>query len=339
LKEDKVKILEMPGLDPYANLAAEDYILSERTDDDYLLLWRNDNTIVVGLHQNTLEEINLPFVERHKINVVRRRTGGGAVYHDLGNLNFSFITDARDASRLTMERFTLPIVRALSAMGLKAEASGRNDILANGLKISGNAQCLHGERILHHGTLLFDTDLSVAGKALKVKPEKFISKSVKSVRARIGNIGELLDPAMSMEEFYKTLLQSLVRNGNTGAPLAETLELTGKDLRAIAELRENKYATWEWNYGRSPDFNFRNMQKYAGGFLEVLLKVENGYINSCKFFGDFMALRPAAEVAEKLLGVKYTRKDASAILATMPLAEFFGSIGRNEILDCLFNNG
>jgi lipoate-protein ligase A len=335
-----MKILELQGADPYANLAAEDYILSNFSDDDYLLLWRNDNTIVVGLHQNTLEEINLPFAEQHKINIVRRRTGGGAVYHDLGNLNFSFITDARDASRLTMERFTLPIVRALSSMGLKAEASGRNDILAGGLKISGNAQCLHGERILHHGTLLFDTDLSMAGKALKVKPEKFLSKSVKSVRARIGNIKELLPPpVMSMAAFRKTLVQSLVRDNHTRASQAETLTLGGEDLRAIAGLRENKYMTWEWNYGRSPAFNFRNTQKYAGGFLEVLLDVENGQINACKFFGDFMALRPAAEAAEKLLGIKYNRADASAVLETLPLAEFFGSIGRDELLDCLFNNG
>jgi lipoate-protein ligase A len=186
--------------------------------------------------------------------------------------------------------------------------------------------------------LLFDTDLGVAGKALKVKPEKFASKSVKSVRARIGNIRELLHQDMSMEDFSGTLLQSIVHDNNAQALRAETLTLTGKDLRAIAELRENKYVTWEWNYGRSPAFNFRNIQKFAGGFLEVLLNIENGYINSCKFFGDFMALRPAAGVEEKLLGIKYSREDAAAVLETMPLAEFFGSICLDEILDCLFNN-
>jgi lipoate-protein ligase A len=333
-----MQLLEMQGTDPYTNLATEDYILSSYCADDYLLLWRNDNTIVVGLHQNTLEEINAAFAEQNNIRVVRRRTGGGAVYHDLGNLNFSFITEARDASRLTMERFTLPVVRALAAMGLNAEASGRNDILINGSKISGNAQCLHKERILHHGTLLFDADLSMAGKALQVKPEKFASKSVKSVRARIGNIKEFLRPAMRMEEFSVNLAQCLMRDNLAQTGQAGTLELTAHDLLAIAELRENKYATWEWNYGRSPAFNFRNMRKYAGGFLEVLLDIEDGRVKACKFFGDFMALRPAAEVAEKLSGSKYTRAGAAAVLERMPLEEFFGGIGRDEVLDCLFNS-
>jgi lipoate-protein ligase A len=328
-----MKILKMQGTDPYANLATEDYILSNFTDDDdYLLLWRNDNTIVVGLHQNTSEEINSAFVEENQVRVVRRRTGGGAVYHDLGNLNFSFITEAKDASRLTMERFTLPIVRALSAMGLQAEASGRNDILVNGSKISGNAQCLYRGRILHHGTLLFDSDLSVVSKALKVKPEKFQSKSVKSVRARVGNIKEFLPVPMGIEEFTAALTQNLTQDVKP-----EALTLPAQILKSIQELRDSKYVTWEWNYGRSPAFNFKNMQKFEGGFLEVFLDVADGSIKACKFFGDFMALRPVAEVAEKLLGIKYARESVSKILEKLPLSEFFGTISRNEILDCLFN--
>jgi lipoate-protein ligase A len=333
----QLKTLSMPGTDPYTNLATEDYILSTFTEDDYLLFWRNDNTIVVGLHQNTQEEINTAFVDANNIRVVRRRTGGGAVYHDLGNLNFSFITDARDAARITMERFTLPIVRGLADMGLQAETSGRNDILINGSKISGNAQCLHKNRILHHGTLLFDSDLSVLSKALNVKPEKFLSKSVKSVRARVGNIKDFLPGPMSMENFSEHLLQSLTNYSLAQNVKAETLELSAQDINAIKELRASKYAAWEWIYGRSPDFNFKNIQKYSGGFLEALLDIKDGHIKNCKFFGDFMALRPAALVAEKLLGVKYTREDVADILKQLPLTEFFDTISLNEILNCMFD--
>ncbi|MDL2313880.1 lipoate--protein ligase [Desulfovibrio sp. OttesenSCG-928-C14] len=327
-----MKVLKMPGTDPYLNLATEDYILTNLTQGDYLLLWRNNNTIVVGLHQNTQEEINSVFVEERKVSVVRRRTGGGAVYHDLGNLNFSFITDAREAALITMERFTLPIVEALREMGLEAEASGRNDILVGGKKVSGNAQALLRGRILHHGTLLFNSDLSVLSQALKVKPEKFLSKSVKSVRGRVGNISEFLQEPMSVEEFGDRILACVSRNSQ-----AEELVFSPEERAAIQDLRDSRYLTWEWNFGRSPKFNFHNIEKYDGGFLELFLDVREGVIDSCAFYGDFMALRPAAEVAEKLTGARYERGAVAAILAALPLGEYFGTLDLEDILDCMFN--
>ncbi|MDR2893337.1 MAG: lipoate--protein ligase [Deltaproteobacteria bacterium] len=334
-----MKIIHLPDTDPYLNLAIEEHFLRDRDDDDYLLLWRNDNTIVVGLHQNTGEEINSAFVEERGIRVVRRRTGGGAVYHDLGNLNFSFITGAVGAEQMTMRRFTQPVARALEEMGLHAEAVGRNDILAEGRKVSGNAQTLHKQRILHHGTLLFDSDLSVLSQALKVKPEKFLSKSVKSVRARVGNIAELLPEelrGMSMEAFRDRVALSFARAGK-----AETLELEAAVLEAAQCLAADKYRTWEWNFGRSPQFTFRNQEKYPGGFLEVWLNVRQGVIQACGFYGDFMALRPAAELAEQLRGLRHERGAVAAALdnltgKTAPLSEYFGSITRDEILHCMF---
>ena len=160
-----VYYLETRSTDPYYNLAFEEYVLTHRTEGDYLLLWQNDNTVVVGRNQNTAEEINADFVEAHHIRVVRRGTGGGAVYHDLGNLNYSFITDAGEKEKLSFARFTEPVVKALCELGLSASASGRNDILVDGCKVSGTAQRLSGDRVLHHGTLLFDSDPSLVGGA------------------------------------------------------------------------------------------------------------------------------------------------------------------------------
>jgi len=194
--------LETGSQDPCYNLAFEETVLARRTQGDYLLLWQNDNTIVIGQNQNAEAEINRTFVEGHHIHVVRRTTGGGAVYHDLGNLNYSFITDAGNAERLTMERFTKPIVEALKGLGLNAEASGRNDILVEGRKVSGTAQRLMKGRILHHGTLLFDANPGMVAGALNADPAKFQSKGAKSVRSRIGNIREFLPEKMSMTDFW-----------------------------------------------------------------------------------------------------------------------------------------
>ena len=168
---EQVTYLETGSLDPHYNLAFEEYVLCNRREGEYLLLWQNDNTIVIGQNQNAEAEINRAFVEEHHINVVRRTTGGGAVYHDLGNLNYSFITDAGDSDQLAMERFTRPVVEALKALGLQAEASGRNDILVEGRKVSGTAQRIVKGRILHHGTLLFDANPSMVAGALRVDPE------------------------------------------------------------------------------------------------------------------------------------------------------------------------
>ena len=181
-----IHYLETGSVDPCYNLALEQVVLEQRREGDWLMLWQNRNTVVVGLNQNTAEEINASFVEAHGITVVRRMTGGGAVYHDLGNLNYSFIRDVGNAEELTIGRFTEPVCRALASLGVQASVSGRNDILVDGKKISGVAQRIVGGRILHHGTLLFDSDPAMIAGALRADPAKFTSKSAKSVRSRVG---------------------------------------------------------------------------------------------------------------------------------------------------------
>lgn len=326
-----VNYLETGSLSPFYNLAFEEYVLSHRTQGDYLLLWQNDNTIVIGQNQNAEAEINRSFVEAHQIRVVRRSTGGGAVYHDLGNLNYSFITDLGDAEQLTMARFTKPIVEALRGLGLDAEASGRNDILVSGRKISGTAQRVKQGRILHHGTLLFDANPGMVAGALNVDPTKFQSKSAKSVRSRIGNIRDFLSTDMNLEAFWAYLKESLAGSGLVHD------SLSAGELSAVAELERTKYNTWEWNFGRSPNYNLTNKRRYEGGCLEPQVVVEKGLITDIVFYGDFLSVRPLDELTEALKGCPYRSVDVGAVLDRFPLAELFGGIQRDEVLDVLFH--
>ena len=326
-----VHYLETGSQSPYYNLAFEEYVLTHRTQGDYLLLWQNENTIVVGQNQNTEAEINRPFVEAHHINVVRRSTGGGAVYHDLGNLNYSFITDAGDKASISMDRFTSPVVEALKGLGLQAEASGRNDILVEGRKVSGTAQRLYGNRILHHGTLLFDANADMVAGALQVDPEKFRSKSTKSVRSRIGNIRSFLKQDMDMPAFWAYLKETLAGSGM----VFDTL--TADELAQVDKLKAEKYDTWEWNYGRSPKFNVRCKRYWDGGCLEANVSIANGVITDVRFFGDFLSVCGLEELVERLKGVAFRPEDVGAVLNDSPVGELFGGITADEVTATIFD--
>ncbi len=323
--------LETGSQDPYYNLAFEETVLRRRTEGDWLLLWQNDNTIVVGQNQNTEEEIDHDFVDAHHIHVVRRSTGGGAVYHDLGNLNYSFITDAGQAEQLAMERFTRPIVAALRGLGLEAEASGRNDILVEGRKVSGTAQRLAKGRILYHGCMLFDADPGMIAGALRADPDKFASKSTKSVRSRVSNIRPLLKEDMTLAQFWAYLKTALTADG-----LTETA-LTAEELAEVERLKREKYDTWEWNWGRSPQYGYRDRRRFPGGTLEVRADVEKGHIRDIVFFGDFLSVVPLDGLCAALAGCPWRREDAAAVLDRFPVGEMFGAITAEQVLDTMFN--
>ncbi len=325
-----VTYLETGSQDPYYNLAFEELVLERRRDGEYLLLWQNDNTVVVGQNQNTEAEINREFVEAHGIRVVRRSTGGGAVYHDLGNLNYSFITDAGDAEKLTMERFTRPVVEALRGLGLRAEASGRNDILVEGRKVSGTAQRLVRRRILHHGTLLFSADPGMVAGALNADPSKFQSKSAKSVRSRIGNIRDFLPADMEIGAFWEYLKTALAGGGMV------TGSLTAEELAAVEALKSTKYDTWEWNYGRSPQYDMTNNRRFEGGGLEVRVAVKAGHITDIVFYGDFLAVAPLDGLTAALEGCAFRRQAVAEVLDTFPVGELFGAVTKDEILETMF---
>ncbi|MTK10589.1 MAG: lipoate--protein ligase [Clostridiaceae bacterium] len=327
-----MKYILSNSFNPYFNLALEEYIFKTvGMQEDFIILWQNENTIVIGRHQNTIEEINANFAQENNIKVVRRITGGGAVYHDLGNLNFSFITGYDKNNMIDYKKYTIPVINALKKLGVDAELSGRNDLTIDGKKFSGNAQSMHKGRILHHGTLLFDSNLDIIGKGLNVQLDKIQSKGIKSVRSRVTNIKDYLREGTDVNGFKELLLKNLFENN-----ILEEYHLSENDLVSITKLKESKYDTWEWNYGKSPKFNFKNSKRFANGKLEVLLNVNSGLINECKIYGDFLALCSVDELEEKLRGIRYEKSAIEYILSSVNLTQYFGNITLDEILECFF---
>lgn len=326
-----IHYLETGSVDPCYNLALEQYVLEQRREGDWLMLWQNRNTVVVGLNQNTAEEINASFVEAHGITVVRRMTGGGAVYHDLGNLNYSFIQDVGNAEELTIGRFTEPVCRALASLGVQASVSGRNDILVDGKKISGVAQRIVGGRILHHGTLLFDSDAAMIAGALRADPAKFTSKSAKSVRSRVGNLRDYLPEGIDLPRFWKLLLHELTRDGLIRESLSPD------ELQEVRRLADEKYRSWDWTYGHSPDSQYHSRRRFPGGTLEVYMDLHTGRIEDISFFGDFMATAPLDGLTEALRGVRLDAESLTEVLDRFDLPSLFGGIRKEEVLFLLLN--
>ncbi|KQU10786.1 MULTISPECIES: lipoate--protein ligase [Bacillus] len=319
--------------DPMINLAIEEYCLKYLDPEEtYLLFYINQPSIIIGKNQNTIEEINTKYVEDNGIKVVRRLSGGGAVYHDKGNLNFSFITKDDGDSFHNFKKFTEPVIKALEKLGVKAELSGRNDIMADGRKISGNAQFATRGRIFSHGTLLFDSEIEHVVSALNVKKEKIESKGIKSIRSRVANISELMDQKMTTEEFRKILL-SYIFDTNGDVP---EYQLTAKDWEKIHEISRDRYQKWEWNYGRSPKFNLQHSKRFPAGSIDLRLEVKKGIIQDCKIFGDFFGVGDIADIEKRLIGQQYDRKTISDVLEDMDMRHYFGNVSKEDFLDLIY---
>ena len=328
--DDNKKIMhymETGSTDPAYNLAFEQFVFENCFSGSYVILWQNDNTIVVGRNQNTLQEINRQFVEEKGIHVVRRMTGGGTVYHDLGNLNYSYISDYDE--NVSMEAFNAPVCSALGKLGLIARSSGRNDITVDEKKVSGVAQRIYKNRILHHGCILFNADTTVLAGALNADPEKFTSKSVKSVSSRVANISDLLETKIGMDEFKDRIRKELIGAGAVNFSLSEA------ELDAVEKLAENKYRSWEWNYGHSPEYTFHHKKRFPAGSLEVFLNIKNGYITDAVFFGDFMAQMDHTAASEALKGVRFQKEDVQKALDIPDLDKMFGGITAENIADVI----
>ncbi|NLA78818.1 MAG: lipoate--protein ligase [Erysipelothrix sp.] len=317
---------------PYFNLALDEYALRHvNVDEDFFILWQNEPSIIIGKNQTTLEEINQHYVDAHKIKVARRVSGGGAVYHDFGNLNFTFITKVDDPSKVNYKKYVQPVVDALASMGIQAEASGRNDVLVDGLKISGNAQRMANGKLMHHGTILFDVDIEAMVEALSVDPSKFKSKGSKSVRSRVTNIKDHLPPDTTLEMFWEKLHYYLSNKGQD-----REIILTNHDYDAINQRVKEQFETWEWNYGASPDFDYHHKTRFEGGTVDVSAKVDQGIIKQIRFNGDYLGLEDVADLESALIGVRYDKSSIKASLSRFDLRLFFGSITLENILDLMF---
>ena len=321
-------IIDSPSHNAFFNIAAEEYLLTRFPVEDLFLLYVNAPSIIIGKFQNTLAEINLDYIQEKGIKVVRRMSGGGAVYHDLGNLNFSFHTLLADHDFGDFSQFTKPVLTLLNRLGVPAVLEGRNDLLVEGKKFSGNAKLARKGKMIQHGTLLLDSEMEVLGEALKANPLKFIDKATKSTRSRVTNLISYL-PEDTTTEHLKNLLTEEIISNSTGA---ERYELTEEDHEGIAQLMSEKYETWDWNFGFSPNYNFQKAIKIPAGFIEVHLDVIKGTIEKAKIFGDFFAPKPIEELEEQLIGQHHEAEALRALLAAQDLTGYFGKVTTDEIL-------
>lgn len=316
--------------DPYANLATEEYLLKNFSEDIFML-WRNSPAIIIGKNQNALAEINYDYVQEKGIAVVRRLTGGGAVFHDLGNLNFTFIENGGEGHFNNYARFTAPIIEVLRGLGIPAELKGRNDLVIEDRKFSGNAQYVWHGRILHHGTLLFSASMGELQNALKVNPLKIKSKGIKSVVSRVTNIGEHLKQPLSLDDFEQMLIDKVMEK-----PEATLYNLTAEDREAIEKLKREKYGTWEWNFGTSPKYSFEKSTLYPYGLFEIHMEVSDGIIRKVRIHGDYFGKRDVEEIETALVGVAHRPDAVRDVLSRFPLSDYFAGSNMDELLAAMF---
>lgn len=326
-----MRCLISENTEPSFNLASEEVLLRSRTED-YFLLYRNTPSIVVGKHQNTLAEINLPYVEKNGISVIRRISGGGTVFHDLGNLNFAFITSGREGELVDYKRHTQPIIEALKEMGLDVSLGKRNEILLGKKKISGTASHVFKKRVLHHGTLLFSSRMDDLSRALKVKPGKFEDRAVKSVRSEVTNISEHLVHKIEVKDFQKLLFDSIL-DSMEGAMKYQYSE---KDLNEITKLKKDKFSTWEWNFGYSPGYQFTKALRFGDGEIALHMNVEKGIIQEVSIKGDFLGSKDIHALEDVLVGTIHDPATIRMRLSGIKVEEYITGLENENLLSGMF---
>ncbi len=323
-------VVSLKSNNPYFNLAAEEYFLKQR-EEEFFLLWRNTPCIVVGRNQNTRKEINYEYVTEHQIPVVRRLTGGGTVFHDLGNLNFTLIQKGVESEFGNYGVFAQPVIETLKGLGVTATLSGRNDLLIGEQKFCGQAQTMWHGRLMHHGCILFSANVEALTNALQVNPLKIQSKGIDSVRSRVTNIESHLPSPCSVEEFA-LLLQNrfLAVEGNT------LYEVTAEDLQAIEQLVGEKYETFDWNFGFSKDYSFQKDSRFPAGTITVAMEISENVISEIEIAGDFFGVKPMEELEEALKGVAYEENAVKTALQQVNLKEYMAGISVDEMVSALF---
>ncbi len=323
-------LVRNPNHDPAFNLALEEHLLTTFTEE-VVCLWRNQKAVIIGRNQNAIEEIDLDFVQQNNITVIRRMTGGGAVFHDLGNINFTFIERYQEGDFNNYDKFTAPIRDYLRSLGVDARLSGRNDLTVEDMKISGNAQTVKNNRIMHHGTLLFSLNMSNLVGALRPRDIKIQSKGVKSVRSRVTNIASHLKKSMTAEEFQQGLEDYLLAH----VPELAAYDLTRQDLAAVQKLVDEKYGQWDWNFGSSPKCDIAKEQRFDFGIVEARVCVEDGRITSLGILGDFFGMGDKSELEQQFVGVRHRYDELLAAAKEIDLGHYIHGITPEQLAGLL----
>jgi lipoate-protein ligase A len=316
--------------EPAFNLAAEEYLLRSCRENVFML-WRNRKAIVVGCNQNSLAQINADAVRRENIPVIRRISGGGTVYHDMGNINYTIIRTDRSGWGLSFRDYLAPVRDFLLRRGIDAQYDGRSDLSVHGLKISGNAQHRHRDKVLHHGTILFDADLAALARCLQAMPEKFRDKAIDSVRKPVTNVSPYLDAGTTAETFMEQMMTDVQCAGG-----GRRADFSRADRKAIGRLVDEKYARWEWNFGRSPKYQFLKITKTAGGVLDIRMTVDSGIISDIRILGDYLDCRAASELEAALVGCPHRFSGMTRILTRLGQAGTLHGESPMELAAALF---
>ena len=313
---------------PHFNLALEEYLLTGSRIET-VMLWRNSESVIIGRNQNTQEEVNLDYVRERNIPVVRRLSGGGAVFHDPGNVNYTIIRDLREGDFNNYEYFTRPIIEYLKTLGVRAELQGRNDLMIDGAKFCGNAQAMRGSRILHHGCILYSADFSKLAGALSPRDIKFESHGVKSVRKRVTNIADHMNTPMTAGDFFDDLGRYFAAHIEDVEPYS----LSAEDISSAERLASEKYSSWKWNFGESPAYNMKRSRRYGFGMIDVLLSVERGEIGEARIYGDFFGARDKEELEGLLSRARHDKESITAALCGVEVGDYIRGMGLVEFVD------
>lgn len=322
--------IENDSTDPFFNFALEYYLITEKKlpEDQIFIFWRTEPTLMVGKYQNTIEEINQNYAKENGIKVVRRITGGGTIYTDMGGWQFSFITRGQSES-IDFGKYISPVIEGLKKLDVPAEFNSRNDLVIQGKKFSGNAQCMLNGYTLHHGSLLFSTDFEQMVKCLTVDDYKIISKGIKSVKERVTNISDHLTKPIDTDAFKKLMVDSIMQGSK------EHYQLTDTDLARIKAIAKEKFASWEWNYGKSPKFNITKTGRFDGGKMEFKLDVNKGKITDCHIYGDFFGTIDISVLSNALIGADYEKESIKKAIAQGDIKQGFYNINVDELAEII----
>ena len=325
----KIEYILNDSFDPYFNLALEEYLFQSNNNNTYFWLWQNDNTIVIGKNQNAFHEVDHDFMKKNNIKLARRITGGGAVYHDLGNLNFSFIAPSYNKKDYDFKHFTNQIAKALKVFGLNAEHSGRNDLLIDGKKFSGSAQFVGESKVLHHGTILFSSNLEIIGKCLTPSKEKLTAHGVSSVKSRVTLLSSYLKEPMHINDFKNKLAKEILKDYTD----VNIRKLTEDEMQVVNKLRLEKFSSYEWIYGASPEFNFSKSLRFDGcGLINLSMDIKSGVINNCKITGDFFGSGDIAELEKLLKNTPHSKEEILAAISSIDLNYYFNNLTLENFL-------